>query len=121
MENIAKAENYEAAWKAYEALPQTAEEGELWKKFVDAWGEWRTDNNEFFRLSKELEELIQKCPGNKNPNFSLPNELGECQKQLAATIESFRTKSRSGKTSYCAGTIRRIMTNTTRPSKRMKK
>ena len=93
VENIAKArESYEAAWKAYEALPQTAEEGELWKKFVDAWGEWRTDNNEFFRLSKELEELIQKCPGNKNPNFSLPNELGECQKQLAATIESFKNQ-----------------------------
>jgi len=57
-EIVAKArEAYEAAWKVYEPLPQTQEEAALWKEFVPAWEAWRKDNNEFFSLSKRLEEL----------------------------------------------------------------
>jgi len=58
MDNIAKArEMYEAAWKIYEPLPQTAEEEVLWKEFVPAWQKWRNDNNEFFRLIGEVTKL----------------------------------------------------------------
>jgi len=47
-DNIDKArEEYEAAWKVYEPLPQTAEEEKTWKEFVPAWQQWRSDNNEF--------------------------------------------------------------------------
>lgn len=54
-DNIKNArEQYEAAWKTYESLPQTAEEAELWKAFVPAWQEWRNDNNVFFKTMAEL-------------------------------------------------------------------
>jgi len=57
-ENLAAArKQYEEAWKTYEPLPQTAEEAELWKQFVPAWQQWRTDNNEFFRLEQEISAL----------------------------------------------------------------
>jgi len=56
--HITKArEEYEAAWKVYEPLPQTEEEEAIWKEFVPAWQVWRNDNNEFFRRVKELESL----------------------------------------------------------------
>ncbi len=57
-ERIAKArEQYEAAWKIYEPLPQTVEEAALWKEFVPAWQQWRNDNTEFLRLTTEAQKL----------------------------------------------------------------
>ncbi|MEN6498228.1 MAG: methyl-accepting chemotaxis protein [Thermoguttaceae bacterium] len=50
-------EDYMAAWKAYELLPQTPEQASLWKELVPAWEEWRGENNEFFRLMTELDNL----------------------------------------------------------------
>ena len=50
-------EAYEAAWKVYEALPQTPEEAATWRKFVPAWQEWRNDNNVFFQAISELDAL----------------------------------------------------------------
>jgi methyl-accepting chemotaxis protein len=47
----------DAAFKAYESLPKTPEEAELWKEFVPAWAKWRSDNTEFFRMMNELESL----------------------------------------------------------------
>ena len=29
---------------------------QLWKQFVPAWQQWRNDNNEFFRISQEVDE-----------------------------------------------------------------
>jgi len=58
LDNIVQArQEYEAAWKQYEALPKTAEEEQLWKEFVPAWGEWRKTNNVFSQLTAELGEL----------------------------------------------------------------
>ncbi|NLY00906.1 MAG: hypothetical protein GXY83_32855 [Rhodopirellula sp.] len=55
---VAKArENYEAAWKIYEPLPQTTEEAELWKQLVPAWQQWRSDNSEFFRMVGDLDAM----------------------------------------------------------------
>ncbi|MCA1785543.1 MAG: MCP four helix bundle domain-containing protein, partial [Desulfobacteraceae bacterium] len=34
-------QQYEAAWKVYEPLPQTEEEARLWQQFVPAWNAWR--------------------------------------------------------------------------------
>ncbi|MBF0225466.1 MAG: MCP four helix bundle domain-containing protein [Desulfobacterales bacterium] len=57
-ENIKKArDEYEKAWKIYEPLPQTPEEAKIWKEFVSVWGEWRSENDTFLKLSKELEEI----------------------------------------------------------------
>lgn len=54
--NIADSrEKYEKAWKLYEAMAKTPKEDELWKQFVPAWNEWRAANNEFVKMSKELD------------------------------------------------------------------
>ncbi len=50
-------EQYEAAWKVYEELPQTAEEAQLWEQFVPAWQDWRNDNNVFFEDMAKLDTL----------------------------------------------------------------
>ena len=88
--NVAKArEQYEAAWKTYEALPQTPEEAELWKQFVPAWQEWRNDNNEFFTISRQVNELMEKCPGAASSSFSLPEALQRAENECHAVAESF--------------------------------
>ena len=57
-ENVAKAKAaYEAAWKVYEALPRTVEQGATWSEFVPAWDQWKKDSEEFFKLNEELEAL----------------------------------------------------------------
>ncbi|MGA2248635.1 MAG: methyl-accepting chemotaxis protein [Verrucomicrobiota bacterium] len=57
-DNITKIrETYEGAWKAFEPLVVTPEEHKLWDEFQAAWGQWRTDNNEAFRIIKKLEDL----------------------------------------------------------------
>ena len=56
-DNLAKArEEYEAAWKIYEPLPQTVEEAALWKQFVPAWEAWRAENNKFMQMCKHFDE-----------------------------------------------------------------
>ena len=52
-------EAYEAAFKTFEALPKPGEEATLWKETQVAWQAWRTDNNEFFRLSGEFDKLAE--------------------------------------------------------------
>jgi methyl-accepting chemotaxis protein len=63
LENVASAtKEYTAGWNVYEPLPQTVEEAATWKEFVPAWNAWTKDNDEFFRLNRELEAL-----GTRNP------------------------------------------------------
>lgn len=50
-------EKYQKAMRAYELLPKSAEEAELWKQFVPAWEKWRQDNDRFLELSRKLDAL----------------------------------------------------------------
>jgi methyl-accepting chemotaxis protein len=60
---IAKArETYDAAWKEYESLPQTAEEAVIWNELKPAWQTWRNDNTVFFGLMKEFESMQIENP-----------------------------------------------------------
>ena len=43
------------AWAIYEPLPQTEEEAATWEKFVPAWNAWKSDHEEYVRLSKEYD------------------------------------------------------------------
>ena len=91
--NVVKArEQYEAACKTYEALPHSAEEESLWKQFVPAWQEWRSDNNVFFSLSREVDQMIQRCPGLKNDKFNLPDAIQDCGNQCFAVNAAFRNQ-----------------------------
>ncbi|MDY0220419.1 MAG: methyl-accepting chemotaxis protein [Desulfobacterium sp.] len=57
---------YEAAWKNYEALPLDPEERMLWDKFVSAWNEWRSGNNEFMKIMQEIDLLDLGNPAAMN-------------------------------------------------------
>jgi hypothetical protein len=50
-------EDYEKAWKAYEALPKTPQEADLWQQFIPAWNAWREANNQAVELSKKIDAL----------------------------------------------------------------
>ena len=49
----------EDAWKIYEPLPQTTEEAATWKEFVPAWNAWKSDHEEYVRLSKEYDKYVE--------------------------------------------------------------
>jgi X-X-X-Leu-X-X-Gly heptad repeat protein len=56
--NLAAArESYEAAWKTFETLPQTAEVSRLWNQFVPTWNAWRAENNKFVEMSREIDRI----------------------------------------------------------------
>jgi len=66
-------DTYAVAWKAYEALPHSAEEAELWKQFAAAWHAFRDENNKFLQASQRFDALDIGSPY-----------------QLLASLEGFR-------------------------------
>ncbi|MCC6230994.1 MAG: MCP four helix bundle domain-containing protein, partial [Verrucomicrobiales bacterium] len=57
-ENLTKAEeSWKAAWKTYEALPQSPEEAGLWSKFVPAWNAWRQVQDRFQANCRSFDEI----------------------------------------------------------------
>ncbi len=50
-------EEYENAWKAYEALPRSEETTRLWNEFVPAWNNWRAENSKFIELRKQFDAI----------------------------------------------------------------
>jgi methyl-accepting chemotaxis protein len=66
-------ETYEAAWKIYEPLPQTAEEERVWNRFVPVWNNWREANSRYVELHRRFDEL-----GIQNPD------------ELLSQVQSFR-------------------------------
>ncbi|MEI6033113.1 MAG: MCP four helix bundle domain-containing protein, partial [Verrucomicrobiae bacterium] len=74
--------DYEAAWKIYAALPQGIEEAATWKEFIAAWQNWRSDNNEFFKMNAELEAM-----GISDPT-ALARDLFEVRGTLWKTLSS---------------------------------
>ncbi len=85
-------ERYGAAWKIYEPIPQTAEEAKLWNEFVPAWQQWRNDNDEFLRINREFEGIVQKCPAAKNEGFLIMHSLQAGQDQYRQVLESFKNQ-----------------------------
>jgi len=64
-------EQYEAAWKIYEPLPQTPEEAGLWKQFVPAWQKWREANNAFMEGARKIEALDLGDPMEFGQNLAI--------------------------------------------------
>ena len=59
---------YEAAWKIYDPLPQTAEEAGVWKEFVPAWQAWWKDHEKFVEMARAYE---------KNPTDALYADMSQ--------------------------------------------
>ena len=81
--NVANArESYGAAWKVFEALPQSGDEAAKWKEFAEVWQAWRNDNIEFFKMNSELEAL--GIPDSKSLESDLFEERGTIWKSLSS-------------------------------------
>ncbi|NLX24065.1 MAG: hypothetical protein GXY55_20640 [Phycisphaerae bacterium] len=76
-------EEYENAWKVYEALPQTAEAAQLWSQFVPAWNNWRAENNKFLEMRKQFDaagiadpaELARQIEGFAKDHYALAQKV----------------------------------------------
>jgi hypothetical protein len=47
-------------WETYEALEKAPGEEKLWQELVTAWGRWVSHNDEFFRISREYDALVDR-------------------------------------------------------------
>jgi methyl-accepting chemotaxis protein len=52
----ASRERAAAAWSAYDALPHTAAEAELWREFQGLWGAWLDINESALTLAREFDQ-----------------------------------------------------------------
>ena len=56
-DHLAKArEDYQRAFKKFEALPKTEEQKKLWQDLVNVTKDWKAENDKFFQLCKELDQ-----------------------------------------------------------------
>ncbi len=56
--NLTKArETYQAAWNAFEKLPRTQAEADIWQQFGPAWNAWREENNKFTEMSRQFDRI----------------------------------------------------------------
>lgn len=49
----------ENAWKTYHSLPHTDKETTVWNKFMLAWNVWKNEHQEYIKLSKEYDNLME--------------------------------------------------------------
>ncbi len=48
----------DTSWQAYESLPQSQADKEVWQQFISQWEEWKTDSEKVVSLSKKLDTLL---------------------------------------------------------------
>ncbi|MFQ3550170.1 MAG: methyl-accepting chemotaxis protein, partial [Armatimonadota bacterium] len=66
-------ENYkriDEGWKKYEPLPQTDEEAKIWKEFVSVFENWKNENHNLVRISKEKDNLIARGYSKDSPEVA---------------------------------------------------
>ncbi|MBK9129045.1 MAG: MCP four helix bundle domain-containing protein [Phycisphaerales bacterium] len=51
-----EAEACQAAWKVYEALPQTDEEAPVWRQFVPAWETWAAEREKYLEICHRFDK-----------------------------------------------------------------
>ncbi len=57
-DNVATARGtYEASWKSFEVIPRTAAQEVLWRELQPLWQTYRSLNNQFFTLSRQIDAL----------------------------------------------------------------
>ncbi len=92
-------ENYQKAWKVYEAIPKNAEQSKTWEQTKRSVEAWREENNKFFNMAKELDksnanhneiflamnkQFLDKCLGLQRESLSLMDKLVSMNSDSAA-------------------------------------
>ena len=108
-----KYKDFAAIWKriedaraVYEPLPQTDEEAATWSKFVPAWEAWKSDHQEYVRLSKEYDKYVDAYFDN-NKDYKLMIEqalivngisFGKSEALLGQIAEIYTSKAKTDTT-----------------------
>ena len=82
----------DAARKVYEPLPRTPEEDRQWQSFDATWQKCNEDSAAFLRSSREFDEILEKCPGSLDPNFSLSDSIQMAADQLGEVELALKTQ-----------------------------
>jgi methyl-accepting chemotaxis protein len=98
----------EAAWKVYDALPQTTEEQAVWKKFVPAWEAWKKDHHAFVALSQEYDKTVEAqhkaakdyAAMAKQALVDNTESFKKAKHQLDQIVEIYRAKADNTKATY---------------------
>lgn len=61
----------DVSWQAYESLPQSQTEKEVWQQFISQWEEWKTDSDKVVSLSKELDTLLASGMKKDSPEIQV--------------------------------------------------
>lgn len=80
-------ERADAALKEYEAIAKTAEESEIWSKFLAEWSIWKKVDLEIIELAKQL--AANKDAGRQKTLFEKYFALGGQQRQPYVAAEKF--------------------------------
>jgi methyl-accepting chemotaxis protein len=85
--NIDKARAcYQDAWKQFEILPRNDDEEQLWRAFVPAVANWKTENDRFFEAVQRLEKTDITNPVDLRKNLAMFR--GDHCKVLGSTAEA---------------------------------
>jgi methyl-accepting chemotaxis protein len=83
-------DSVDETWKAYEAIPKSAEETELWKKFSVEWNVWRKTDDEIIKLIAQL--AANKDPSVQKNLFQKYFQLGGQQRKSYLQAEKLLTE-----------------------------
>jgi len=114
MGRVAQArDNYQKAFKAYDALPKHSEDAKIWEQTKRTVEVWREENNKFFNLTKDLDkeeavkgdilaamnkQLLDKCFPRQDESLALVDKLVSMDEEKArqamaqADADAARTK-----------------------------
>lgn len=109
----------EDAWEIYAPLPQTEKESEVWNQFVQAWNDWKSNDEEFVKISKQFDVtqseevhnqmVIQALETNTESFYqaeALLNEIVDINKDVAEEfISNSKTQAKTIKIISTVGMI----------------
>ncbi|BAU15484.1 methyl-accepting chemotaxis sensory transducer [Leptolyngbya sp. NIES-3755] len=79
-------------FKQYEATPRTEEEERNYKKLLENWNRWKSDHEEYIKLSQNLNNT-QATP--IDPNAPVPNVLNQLRDRARANRVTFEAATAS--------------------------
>ncbi len=103
----------EDSWAIYEPLPQTTEEAATWKQFVPAWNAWKSDHEEYVRLSKEYDKYVEAYFENIDDYKVMVEQalvvngvsFGESESLLNQIVEIYTSKAKTDQTNDSFGRV----------------
>jgi methyl-accepting chemotaxis protein len=110
-------ENYQKAWKAYDALPKKSGDAKIWEQTKQSIEVWKKENNIFFDFARNLakadtakgeifaamnKQLMEKCLPRQAESLALMDQLVALSREEAGQT-LVRAESNASRTKFLAG------------------